>query len=69
MLRGQIESETFDHAALTEILRQRRSGVFILGEELDMQLVHMLLTKQKMISAIEFLDNAERDLGKYFFLF
>jgi hypothetical protein len=69
LLRGQIESETFDRAALTEILRQRRSSVFISGEKLDMRLVCMLLTKQKMISAIEFLHNAERDLAKYFFSF
>jgi Arc/MetJ-type ribon-helix-helix transcriptional regulator len=47
LLRGQIDSETFDRAALTEILRQRRSGVFISGEKLDMRLVNMLLTKQK----------------------
>ena len=42
----QMEFEALERAALTELLKQRRSGRFISAEEMDHRLEEMLKAKR-----------------------
>ena len=47
LLRQQMETESVERAALTEILKQRRAGKFASGAEMDVRLTRMLARKRQ----------------------
>lgn len=46
-LRGQMESEALDRAALAAVLAQRRSGGFVSGAKMDDRLARTLTRKRQ----------------------
>lgn len=47
LLRQQIETDALDRVALAELLRQRRAGNFISGDEMDERLARMIARKRR----------------------
>ena len=47
LLRRQMEDEGLERAALAEVMKQRRSGAFVSGPELDDRLRRMLDKKRR----------------------
>ena len=49
--RPQIEAEALEHAALAEVLKQRRAGRFISGDKMDERIAAMLARKRQAHAA------------------
>ena len=47
LLRRQMEDEALERTALAEVMRQRRSGDFVSGSEMDYRLTQMLDKKRQ----------------------
>ena len=47
LLRRQMEDEALERTALAEVMRQRRSGDFVSGSEMDSRLTRMLDKKRQ----------------------
>lgn len=47
LLRGQMEGEALERAALAEVMKQRRAGKFVSGSRMDDRLARMLTRKRR----------------------
>jgi antitoxin ParD1/3/4 len=47
LLRQQMEAEALERAALAEVLKQRRAGGFISGDQMDERIAAMLARKRQ----------------------
>lgn len=47
LLRGKIEDEALERAALAEILGKRRSGAFVAAAKMDSRLARMIARKRR----------------------
>ena len=47
LLRQQMETEAMERAALAELLKQRRTGGFVSGDEMDERIAAMLARKRQ----------------------
>ncbi len=48
LLRGRMEDEVLQRAALAEILGKRRSGPFVSAKEMDKRLARMIAGKRRV---------------------